>query len=322
MRSEDRWRTFTWNRRSLFIQALHLIAIIVAGSLAMARAAEPKKLRVITTIFPVHCFASGVMGNLGEVQNLLAANTEPHDYQLSPGDLRKLKDADIVIYNGVGLDSWITKALTGAERARALDLGKALDSDLLASEPDLHLDGDHKHGHDHQHGSHNPHFWLDPQLAIRSVTNILSAFQKLDPARSADYAKNAEAYIASLQALDAEIAAQLAPVKDQPFVTQHDAFPYLVRRYHLTLAGVLELTPDSPPSPRYLADLLKLIREKNVRVIFGERLGPTRLPKMVANDAKIRFAELDTLESGSPKPGAYEEAMRRNAAAMARELKK
>ena len=237
-----------------------LLLLMAPMLLFGAAAAEAKRLHVVTTIFPVYCFASGVLGSNGDVQNLLAPNIEPHDYQLSPGDLRKLKDADLVIFNGVGLDTWVNKALSAAEKTRALDLGKSLAADLLEASPDLDLAGTHKHGHGHQHGASNPHYWLDPQLAIRCVTNILAHVQQLDPAHAADYTKNAQAYIASLQKLDRDIAEKLAPVKDQPFITQHDAFPYFVRRYQLRLAGVLEATPEAPPSPRYLADLMKVIR--------------------------------------------------------------
>lgn len=294
---------------------------MAALALGLTAFGEPKKLRVVTTIFPVYNFAAGVIGSVGETQNLLAPNVEPHDYQLSPGDLRKLKDADLVIFNGAGLDTWVRKALTADAKSKALDLSKTLEADLIDAAPDLDLEGPHKHGHEHQHGAANPHFWLDPQLGIRCVTNILAQAQKLDPANAAEYARNADAYIASLQKLDREIADLLAPVKDKPFITQHDAFPYFVRRYQLRQVGVLESAPDVPPSPRYLADLLKLIREKNVRVIFSERNESPRLPKMVARDSRIRIAELDTLESGQAQPGAYEAGLRRNAQTLARELK-
>jgi zinc/manganese transport system substrate-binding protein len=281
--------------------------------------AAEKKLRIVTTIFPVYCFASQVLGFHGEVQNLLPPNVGPHDYQLSPSDLRKLKDADLVIFNGAGLDNWITKA---ADKNRLLELGRALKSEIIESSPDLDLAGSHEHSHDHHHGPGNPHFWLDPQLAIRCVTNILASVQTLDPARSADYAKNAEAYIERLKALDGEIASKLAPVKDKPFITQHDAFPYLIRRYQLKLAGVIELTPDVSPSPRYLRDLLKVIRKKKVQVLFTDPQTSGRLARQIAKDANVRTADLQTLESGPLDAKGYEQGMLRNAETLARELKK
>jgi zinc transport system substrate-binding protein len=293
-----------------------------ALSLALAcaiTAAEAKPVRVVTTILPIYCFASAVIGTNGEVQNLLPPNVGPHDYQLSPSDLRKLRDADLIIFNGLGLDNWITKA---ADKSRILDLGAGFKKELIKLGSDLEMEGKHQHGHDHQHGPANPHIWLDPQLAIQCVSNILVTVQKIDPSRSADYAKNAEAYIVRLQKLDAEIAAQLTPVREKPFISQHDAFPYFIRRYQLKQVGVVEVTADVPPSPRYLADLLKVSREKKVQVIFNAPPASARLVKQIARDAKIRTAELNTIESGKVDVSAYEDGMRRNAETLRRELEK
>jgi zinc/manganese transport system substrate-binding protein len=306
---------------------LILALAIVCFSQAICDAAEePKKLRVVTTIFPIYCFASNVVGSDGEVHNLLPPNVGPHDYQLSPSDLRKIKEADIVIMNGLGLDNWVMKAFperkerfsTSSFKQSVIVLGALVNTnELIVAPPDLDLEGRHLHSHEHEHTLANPHIWLDPQLAIECVSNIVNAMTGLNPA----YRKNGEAYIARLKQLDIDIAAKLTPVRNKPFITQHDAFPYFVRRYGLKQVGVIEPTPDVSPSPRFLSDLLKVIREKNVQVIFNDPRSSPRLAKQIAKDAKIRTAELDTLESGKLDPQGYEEGMRRNAATMALELK-
>jgi zinc transport system substrate-binding protein len=296
---------------------LALQTFAIATTAAEPTTTTPKKLRVVTTIFPIFCFASGVIGSEGEVQNLLPANVGPHDYQLSPSDIRKIKDADLVIINGLGLDNWVLKAVD-TNKTRLLTLGALLTKTNLIDIPaDLDIEGKHHHGHEHQHGPANPHIWLDPQLAIRCVNIISNAIAARNPA----YKTNAAAYVTLLTQLDSEIAAQLQPVRAKPFITQHDAFPYFVRRYQLKQVGILEPTPDVSPSPRFLADLLKVIRDKNVRVIFNDPRSSPRLVKQVAADAKIRMAELDTLESGKLDPQGYEKGMRRNAATLVRELK-
>lgn len=305
--------------RAAFVIPANMLLLFLFFLTALSTTAAEKKLRVVTTIFPHYCFASSVVGSGGEVQNLLPPNVGPHDYQLSPSDLRKLKDADLVILNGAGLDDWIKKALPPS--ARVLDLSSALKTNLISAATDLHMDGPHKHGHDHQHGPSNPHYWLDPQLSVQCVSNILAIAQKADPSHAANYSTNADAYIARLKNLDIEIAAKVAPVRVEPFITQHDAFPYFVRRYQLNQVGILESTPDVPPSPRYLGDLLKVVREKNVPVIFTDPRSSPRLAKQIAKDAKIRTADLDTLESGPLDAQGYEKGMRRNAEALARELK-
>jgi zinc/manganese transport system substrate-binding protein len=294
-----------------------------------ARGAEggpAKRLRVVTTIFPIYCFASGVIGAEGEVHNLLPPNVGPHDYQLSPSDLRRIKDADIVIMNGLGLDNWVMKAFPERKRGSSasdvkhpiLVLGSLLNTnDLILTRPDLDLEGKHNHGHEHEHSPANPHIWLNPQLAIECVNIISNAVSELNPA----FKTNAASYTGRLAKLDSDLAAELAPIANKPFITQHDAFPYFVRRFQLKQVGIVEPTPDVPPSPRFLADLLKVIREKKVPVIFNDPRESSRLVKQIARDAKIRTAELDTLESGALDPNGYEKGMRRNAATMVLELK-
>jgi zinc transport system substrate-binding protein len=295
---------------------------LAASFASRITAAEAKRLRIVTTILPVYCFASGVVGTNGEVHNLLPPNVEPHDYQLSPSDIRKLKDADLVIFNGLGLDNWVAKALGPGQQNRMLELGEAFRGELITALGDLEMEGEHTRSRDRQHAPANPHIWLDPELAMRSVTNIVGAVRKLDPARADSYRRNAESYISRLRGLDSEIVLALVAVHNKPILTQHDAFPYFVRRFQLRQVGVVETTPDVPPSPRYLADLMKVIREKNVTVLFNDPAASPRLIKRIAHDAGIRTAELETLESGPAQPSAYEEGMRRNAETLRRELAK
>jgi zinc/manganese transport system substrate-binding protein len=304
-------------RRS-FAAVLCSAFVLTILLLPAAAQPQPKKLRIVTTIFPIYCFATGVIGSEGEVQNLLPPNVGPHDYQLSPSDLRKIKEADVIILNGLALDDWVTKAIDRNRKQRVIVLGELLKKeDLIVSSTDLDMDGKHKHGHEHQHGPANPHIWLNPRLAMQCVSNIVGAIGPVNPA----YAKNAAVYLARLKQLDADLETQLTPVREKAFVTQHDAFPYFVARYKLKQVGILEPTPDVSPSPRFLADLLKVIREKKVQVIFNDPRSSPRLAKQVARDAKIRTAELDTLESGKLDPTGYETGMRRNAAILVRELK-
>lgn len=315
----------TTNPRVVDAWQWKVIALLFLGLISGATLVSPhaqqstsKKLRVVTTIFPIYCFASGVVGANGEVQNLLPPNVGPHDYQLSPSDLRKIKEADVIILNGLGLDGWVTRAIDKNRKQQVIVLGDLLKKDdLIIASTDLDLDGKHAHGHDHHHGPANPHIWLNPQLAIQCVSNILNAIGGANPV----YAQNAQTYIARLKQLDGDLETQLAPVREKPFITQHDAFPYFVARYKLKQVGILEPTPDVSPSPRFLADLLKVIREKKVQVIFNDPRSSPRLAKQVARDAKIRTAELDTMESGKLDPTGYETGMRRNAATLLRELK-
>jgi zinc/manganese transport system substrate-binding protein len=273
--------------------------------------AEPQ-LHVITSFLPLYCWMVNVVGEHAVVEDLLPARAEPHDYAFTPGDARKLARADLIVVNGLGLETWLPTFLrsSSAARARLIVACAGLDRELIS--------GGH-HAHEASHA--NPHVWLDPQLAIRAVSNILAGLQRVDSAGARDYASNAAAYIARLKKLDAEIAMSLSALTNRAIVTYHDAFPYFARRYGLEIAGVVERVPDVNPTPKYLAHLSRTMRERGIHVILIAPNSTTRLARRIADDLHVQLVELDTLESGPLSPSAYEERMGHNAAVLQKHLK-
>ena len=275
--------------------------------------------RLVTSFFPLYCWAGNVAGTNAVVENLLPPRAEPHDYAFTIGDARKLAVADLIIVNGLGLEGWLPKFLKGspAARDRVVSVSAGLEAQFISGE--LH------HGHDHaehDESAHaNPHLWLDPQLAAHGVSNILVALQRVDPAHAANYSANAHAYLATLQKLDADIRLSFASVTNRALVTYHDAFPYFARRYGLEIAGVVELVPEVNPTPKYLSRLGRTMHERNLRVLFVATGGNTRLARRLAEDLHVQLAELDTLESGPLHPSAYEERLRHNAGVLQKYLK-
>jgi zinc/manganese transport system substrate-binding protein len=158
----------------------------------------------------------------------------------------------------------------------------------------------------------NPHFWLDPILARRAADNILHRLQEADPAHSAAYATNAARLDAQLVALHADFERDLQPLRSRPFITSHDFFPYLARRYHLNLAGVVEIVPEIDPSLRYITQLAGMIRREKVRVLFVEPYFSSKLANQLCLDLGVRRLELDPVETGPATPSAYLDAMRQN----------
>lgn len=301
------WRLIFWA----------LVALVWACAVGGNFAAE-KKLRVVTTFLPGFNVAANVAGDLATAENLVAGNVSLHDYQLSPGELRKLNGADLVLLNGLGLETF----LDGAVRSGGAGLGRKLVTLTEGLHRELiHGEAPHareEEGHDH---FHDPHVWLDPSLMAHMVTNAVRALQKADPANAEGYARNGAAYVGKLQALDAELKERLAGVKAVPFITYHQAFGYFVRRYGLNLAGVVERVPEIPPSARERAALQRVIREKKVKALFSEPGAHTALAKSIAEDTGIRLAELDPLETGEVSRESYVAGMRKNAEALVKGLK-
>jgi zinc transport system substrate-binding protein len=273
----------------------------LAGSLDAAE----KKLKVVTTFLPAYCFAANVAGDLAEVENLLPNGVSPHDFQLTPTEMRKIVAADILLVNGLGMETFLDRAIANAgpgTREKIVTLSAGLGPQLIAE----------KDRRDDESG-HDPHIWLDPQLAMHAVTNVLAALQKADARNAAAYAANAGIYLKRLKELDAGLASSLAPVKDAAFITYHNAFGYFARRYSLNISGVVEPVPEVSPSPRELSALHKTIRDQKVKALFTEPGDRTRLATQIAEDAGIKLGELDPLETGEFTARGYEDGMKRNA---------
>ena len=289
--------------------------VVLLGFLPPVEGAE-KKLRVLSTFLPGYCFSANVAGDHATVENLLPGNVSLHDYQLTPGDLAKIKAADLIVINGLGMETFLDRAIQNSgpkTKSKVVTITEGLSQQLIHEEHHHREEAGHHHAID-------PHVWLDPRLAAHCVTNIIRALQKADPENAATYARNGGTYIETLHALDAELVRQLAPVKARPFVTYHNAFRYFVRRYGLNPVGVVETVPEIPPSTRELSALLKTIREKKAKALFAEPAGSTRLAQQIVKDTGIRLEILDPLETGDLKADAYVQGMRRNGAALLKGL--
>jgi zinc transport system substrate-binding protein len=270
--------------------------LTVAVAFWFACGAAARELKVLSSFLPVYCFAANVIGDAGTVEMLLPPNVEPHDYQLSVKDRARVERADLLILNGLGLDSWLEATLAGASKPiPTLIVSSVLSNRLIRASR-----------------KPNPHIWLDPLLAMECVRNILDAVTRLDSENATVYSKNAAEYLERLRVLDREIENELAPARGKGLVTFHDSFPYFARRYGLKVVGVIEPVPEISPSPRYLSGLYKTIRQSGATCIFTEPQFRSSIAQMVSEDLNLPMATLNTLESGVPNARAYEIGMREN----------
>ena len=267
-----------------------LLLLIIALGLGVwsdaARAAS--KLNVVTTFAPVTTLTENVAGDAVNVEQLLPPGAEPHDFALSPGDLRKLAKADVIVENGLGLESWLDGALTGNAAVR-----------VVASQGISADDG-------------NPHVWLDPVLAMAEVENIRKALAARDPANAELYKRNAAAFTERLKTLDADIRAATASIPDKRLLPFHNAFHYFAKRYGFEVVGVFEEFPGREPTPRYVKKLREVIQEKQVKVLFTEPQQSPRILQSLSADLKLPIVEIDPMENGEPTAELYERVMRSN----------
>lgn len=275
--------------------------------------------RVLTTFLPVYSVATAVGEGRATVENWLPEGVDPHEFQFSPRDVKRLQGADLLVVGGMGMERWTEEQLrrvSGSDRLRMVELGAGLPPEIWVYEACTH----EGHDHDHHHAEGpNPHYWLDPLLMLHGVTNLVEALVAIDPGGAEVYRRNGEALGKRLRALHGEFERGLQGLQKVPFITQHSAYPYLARRYGLRLIGVVEASAADEPSARELAGLSALVRQEGVRVLFTDD-PPGRLSRRLAKDLRLRLALLDTLETGPLTPVAYEEGMRRNLEVLRREL--
>lgn len=269
--------------------------LLLAGILALpARADEP--LRVVTSFYPVYIAALNVTAGVPgvEVHNLTSPHIGClHDYQLTAGDVRQLADADLLLANGAGMETFLGKVKEQSPSLRVVE----------ASEGIPLMDG-------------NPHVWVSFEGASRQVDNIAEALALAAPEKADAFRANAATYKAALAALDEKMKSSLAPYAGTPIVTFHEAFPYFARDYKLDLVGVIAREPGTEPSARELADTIGLVRERKVKALFAEPQFPDKSAQVISRETGVKVHELDPVVTGPSEPsearGAFLRAMEKN----------
>ena len=258
-------------------------------------APAPGKPLVITTVYPLYEFARQVAGSSVQVVSLVPPGTEPHDWEPSPHDLTRIREARLFIYNGAGLEPWVPKLLQHAADFTIV-MVRATEGIPLLAPSSAPQPGDHSGA--------DPHVWLDPVLARSMVETIRAGMAKAIPAQGALFAENARAFMARLEQLHRAFEHGLEHCARRDVVTSHAAFAYLARRYRLNIVPVMGLAPESEPSPAELASIVRFAREKKVKYIFFETLVSPRLADTLAREIGAQTLVLDPVEGVRPEEAA------------------
>ncbi len=269
---------------------------------------------MVASILPLHGLVAAVMEGVGEPHLLMPPGASPHVFQLKPSEAERLQSADLVVRVGPMLETFLDKPLrTLAARAEQLNVAELPGIELLpVREGGVWAHDHHHHGHGHRHAEAkgreiDGHLWLDPLNGIVIVRALAERLAARDPQRAATYRANAEAEVARIEALHRELETRLAAVRDEPFVVFHDAYQYFERRYGLSAAGSITVSPERQPSAKRLAALRKTIRERGAVCVFAEPQFEARIVRSVAEGTGARTAVLDPVGAPplEPGPAAY-----------------
>ncbi|HET8951938.1 MAG TPA: metal ABC transporter substrate-binding protein [Solirubrobacteraceae bacterium] len=245
--------------------------------------------------------ARAVAGDRAQVRGVLVPNSDPHDYEVRPGDVKALARASLVVRSGGDLDEWLGGAIDSAGAdAPVLDL-----LDRVGAEGD------------------DPHWWQDPRRAETAVTAIGDALAKADPGGANAYRANAQRTVRRLRALDAAVRRCVSriPEAERTLVTTHDSLGYYARRYGLRIVGTVipSLSTQAQASAGDLAELVDTIRRERVKAIFAESSVNASVEDAIAQETGARVGRplwADSLGPNGSSGATYEDSIRANTAAI------
>ncbi len=258
--------------------------------------------RVVVSIGPVHSLVAGVMEGLGEPQLLIPAGASPHAYALKPSDARALSEAELVIWVGGGVEAMLEKPLHSlAGKAQRLELLQVGGMHLLPSRKGGVWHGqnqvqDHQQAHaGHGHGGVDPHLWLAPENARRTVAAVADALSVVDAANGPRYQSNAAALQQRIDAFAVTLAQRLEPLQGEPYIVFHDAYHYFEQAFGLQPVGAIAVSPEQRPGARRLIEIRQAIRDSGARCVFSEPQFRPDIVEVVLEGSGARHGVLDPL---------------------------
>jgi zinc/manganese transport system substrate-binding protein len=287
-----------------FILLTFLAGLLLAGTAAA-------NLKVATLHPLMSDLAANVGGSKVTVVSLLNPGGDPHEFQPSPGDLARIRDAGVILASGKGLEPYLPKLRDNlAPGQKIVEVGRTIPSIRISSSDELFICCPA-----HASGGIDPHWWHSVSGMKRATRVVAEAFAEADPANAGAYSAGAAAYTAKLDGLDGWVRGQFArvPRNDRKLCTAHLAFGYLCRDYGFRALPVQGLSRESSPSPQYLAESINAIKREKVRAIFPENIAnPKVLQAMVSQTGAKLGQPLIADGTGTGSAATYEGMMRQN----------
>ncbi len=287
-----------------------LSSLVLAGALIGVTSCSPRpesgggKLRVLTSFTILEDMAQNVAGDEVIVESITKPGAEIHEYRPTPLDIVKAQSADLVLYNGMGLERWFEKFFKNVKGVPVAVLSEGIEPLSIAEGP--------------YDGKPNPHTWMSPANAMVYVENIRKALVELDPANRATYDRNAAAYTKELAAIDEPVRGELAkiPENERTLVTCEGAFSYLLRDYDMKELYLWPVNADEEGTPQQVRHVVDTVRSERIPVVFSESTISPKAMLQVAGEAGARYGGVlyvDSLTTAEGPAPTYLELLQYNA---------
>lgn len=239
--------------------------------------AETQKLKVVASFSVIADMINQIAGDKVDLFTIVGANTDAHIYEPKPHDLKSLKEADLLILNGFGFESWIEKLIESSGFK-----GKK----IIASNGISPLFFNVKNT---SQKIPDPHCWHSLPNGKHYVTNIMNALKEIDAQHAAFYEQNGKAYLQKLDDLDRELkdTVKEIPESKRVVITSHDAFEYLGKEYGIKFISPLGVSTEAEPSSKEIAEIVRRIKKDNIKAVFAEATTDRRLVETIACESGI-----------------------------------
>jgi len=295
--------------------SIRLCSLLVIGSfffLAGCRSEAPQvsdagsseKKRIVTTFTILQDIAQNVAGDAAIVESITKPGAEIHEYQPTPLDIVKTQSADLILWNGLGLERWFEKFFEKIKDVPGVVLTEGIEPLGIGEGPYT--------------GKPNPHAWMSPANAVRYVENIRLALIKIDPENAAIYTVNAAAYTARIVAVDVPLRQKLEsiPAQQRWLVTSEGAFSYLIRDYAMKELYLWPINADEEGTPQQIKKVIDTVRAQQIPVVFSESTVSDKPIRQVAGETGVRYGgklHVDSLTDAEGPAPTYLQLLESNA---------
>jgi zinc transport system substrate-binding protein len=275
------------------------MAVLALAIVIWPRPGEAKSPSVVVSLPPLHSLVAAIMGDTGPPHLMLRGGRSPHNAALRPSDLRRLRNATLVVWVGPTLESFLAKPVAAIKKNATIIT-------LLDLQPMKRLSRRkgrswEKHDHDHEAPRGladtviDPHVWLSPINAVAIAKSVSQALISQDAANAASYKRNTQNLITRIGALDKRLGKSLAPVRRDPYLVFHDAYQYFERHFTLNAVGAITINPERRSGARRIAEIRRRLEQSGVRCVFREPQFPPRMLNTIVKGTKARIGILDPL---------------------------
>jgi manganese/iron transport system substrate-binding protein len=271
-----------------------VVGAVVAAMATAVPASAQDKFKAVTTFTVIADIARNVAGDAAVVESITKPGAEIHNYQPTPGDIKRAQGAQLVLWNGLNLELWFERFFRNLRDVPSVVVSEGVEPMGIAEGPYT--------------GKPNPHAWMSPTAALIYVDNIRDAFVQYDPTNAETYKANAEAYKAKITATIEPIKAELAAVPEEKrwLVSSEGAFSYLARDFGLKELYLWPINADQQGTPQQVRKVIDAVREHGIGVVFSESTISAAPAQQVARETGAKYGGVlyvDSLtEADGPVP--------------------